>query len=63
MRCCAKWSAVQSEVLQFEVLTVIELKPKFLTKSIKGRVKKNKKKHERERERGFIASDIMHTQY
>ena len=30
--------AVQNEVLQFEVLKVIELNPKFLTKSTKSRI-------------------------
>ena len=35
---CAKLSAVQFEVLQFEVLKVFELNPKFLTKSIKSRI-------------------------
>ena len=34
----AKWRALQSEVLQFEVLKVIELNPNFLTKSIKSRI-------------------------
>ena len=29
---------MQTEVLQFEVLSVIELNPKFLTKSIKSRI-------------------------
>ena len=26
---CAKWRALQTEVLQFEVLSVVELNPKF----------------------------------